>query len=120
MGHNVNYIGFLAFEKPLTDEQIDLIMTYHDTKDYFYALTANLKKQLYYDNTCEKIYPDTFYNVIKEFAIELKALGNDFTRSSYLVSCSEYGLDAEAIILTYKNGFFEEKPLLKLIKEYVS
>ena len=120
MGHNVNYIGFLAFEKPLTEEQRDLIIRYKDEKDYFYALTLDSIELLSYDTPCGKIYPDIFYNVIKEFAIELKALGNDFTKRSYLVSCSQYGLDDEAIILTYKNGFFEEKPLLELIKEYVS
>jgi hypothetical protein len=119
MGHSVYYIGFLEFEKPLTQEQRDLITTYQKIEDYFYALRLE-RNRLRYNTNCEKIYPDTFYNVIKEFVKELKALGNDFTRSSYLASCNEYGLDAEAIILTYKNGFFEEKPLLELIKEYVS
>ena len=122
MGHDVRYEGKLIFTQPLTQEQEDFIETFRMENQQFADVEyIVLKIGLYVNNDgIMRLKRDSFYCTIKKFVIEFKKLGNDFTTDSYLVSCSEYGLDDEAVILSYKTGEFVEKPVLELINEYLS
>lgn len=119
MGHDVTYIGKLTPTKELTKEEILIFenLKDHDDYDRLYALeyTGKCFKN---NNSCEKIYHDKFFNAIEMYISILKEGGNDIVDGSYLVSCSEYGINEESVMFLYKNGVFERKDLLEIIDEY--
>lgn len=122
MGHQVNYIGSLKLKESISKEQEEFfIQCTENYKEYdrLSALEFNKDKTalLYFD--CDKIYPDIFYNEIEKFITEFKKLGNDFTEGSYFISCSEYGLDSEAIIFYYSKNKFHREKLLKIAEDYI-
>ena len=121
MGHDVRYLGKLTPKKPLNEIEINLFNELQDEDNYdrLYALEYR-DNTFQVNNNYEKIYVDEFFEVVEKYIYKLKEGGNDLKEGSYLVSCSEYGMDDECAILLYKNGKFEEKSVLELIEEYVS
>jgi len=108
------YKGALIFTQPLTQEHKDFITEWKKLYNIFRITTDGVYIAIDYMSY------EPIYKLIKELVIGLKKLGNDFTTDSYLVSCSEYGLNHEAVVLSYKTGEFVEKPVLDLIDEYLS
>ena len=125
MGHDVSYIGSLKLKNPITQEQKNFLAACQDDDSglnrRLYCLKLNEEKNCFeFNKECEKCYYDSFYPSIINFITELKKLGNDIIDKSYMISCSEYGLDYEAVILVYNNGNFIQKQLLELASEYVA
>ena len=120
MGHDVRYTGKLTPKNPLNEDEIMLFQTLQDDDNYdrLYALEYE-KYYFVVNDSNEKIYPRYFYNSIEKYIDKLKEGGNDLVEGSYLISCSEYGIDDEAIIFIYKNGSFLRSSLEDIVKEYV-
>ena len=121
MGHDVKYYGKLTPKNPLNEEEIKLFKELKGRRDYDYLYALEYRNNGYFenDNSCEKVYSDSFYSVIEKYVNKLKEGGNDLIDGSYLVSCSEYGIDDEAIVLVYKNGAFIQKGITDLVREFV-
>ncbi len=119
MGHNVRYIGKLTPKIKLNDKEKEQFQELKDNDNYdrLYALRYN--GHYFQVSDDEKIYADDFFEVVERYISILKEGGNDIEDGSYLVSCSEYGIDDEAIILLYKDGEFRKKPVLDLVEKWI-
>ena len=123
MGHNVSYSGKLTPKNPLNEDEIKLFESLRDDGKYdrLYALEYQKDKGIFtVDDSNEKIYPDSFFDSIEKYVNKLKEGGNDIIDGSHLISCSEYGIDDEAMVLVYKNGSFARHELTTIVKEYLS
>ena len=119
MGHDVKYLGKLTPKVKLSDKEKELFEALKDDDSNYDRLDALEYNGNHFEvNNNEKIYPDQFFESIEKYISKLKEGGNDIKEGSYLVSCSEYGIDFEAIIFLYKNGEFKKKYLLEVIEEY--
>ena len=117
MGHDVKYYG----KNPLSDEEKALFEELQDDDDNYNRLYALEYKNGFFmvNDSNEKLYVDRLYSSIAKYVAKLKDGGNDLIDGSYLVSCSEYGLDNDAIILLYKNGSFIKRRVMLLVEEFV-
>jgi len=129
MQDTIRYSGKLIFAQPLTQEQEAYIRGYRKPNG------DSLFPDLLLDNTglwleVGQYYPNTyfidisetinkFYDDIKDFLIEFKKLGNDFTTNSYLISCNQYGLDDTSIMLSYKTGEWVKTPIFDLLYKLI-
>jgi hypothetical protein len=131
MGHDVKYYGKLTAKQPLNSQELELFKLLKKTEDYLYALnyelfvketehdTISITGHFTFNKDCEKIYPEPFYNAIEKYVKILKEGGNDLVDGSHLVSSSEYGIDEEAVLLLYTNGYFIKKKITELVSNYV-
>lgn len=121
MGHDVKYYGKLTPKNPLSDEEKALFEELQDDDDNYNRLYALEYKNGFFmvNDSNEKLYVDRLYSSIAKYVAKLKDGGNDLIDGSYLVSCSEYGLDNDAIILLYKNGSFIKRRVMLLVEEFV-
>ena len=121
MGHNIRYYGKLTVKNPLSDAEIALFKELQEDERNYKKLYSLQYKDGYfeYDQECEKIYPDQFYPAIEKYVKILKEGGNDLTENSHLVSSSEYGIDDEAVLLLYTEGYFIKKKITELVSNYV-
>jgi len=122
MAHDVKYAGKLTPVKPLSEDEIKLFKLFQDdSKNYDRLYALEYKNEGFMvDNSNEKIYPDDFFDSIEKYVLELKKGGNDLKDGSYLISCSEYGFDGEAMVLSYKNGAFDIEYLQSAIERYLT
>ena len=120
MGHDVRYYGKLTPKIKLTDKEKEQLQELQDDHNYdrLYALEYNGDN--FQVSNDEKIYVDEFYDVVERYIAKLKEGGNDIEDGGYFVSCSEYGIDDEAIILLYKDGEFRKKPVYDLVHAWVN
>ena len=118
MGHDVTYLGKLTPKTKLNDKEKKLLQDLQDDDNYdrLYALIYNGDN--FQVSNDEKIYVNEFFEVVERYISKLKEGGNDIEDGGYLVSCSEYGINDEAIILLYKDGEFRKKPVLDLVDEW--
>ena len=121
MGHDVKYYGKLTPKNPLSDEEKALFEKLRDDDDNYNRLYALEYKNGFFmvNDSNEKLYVDRLYSSIEKYVAKLKDGGNDLIDGSYLVSCSEYGIDDEAIVLVYKNGAFIQKGVGDLVREFI-
>ena len=120
MGHDVRYYGRLTPKNPLNEDEIKLFKEFQDHREYDYLYALEYKNGLFTVNDRnEKLYSDSLYSVIEKYVGKLKEEGNDLIDGSYLVSCSEDGINDEAIVLLYRNGTFIQKAITDLVKEFV-
>jgi hypothetical protein len=120
MGHNVRYYGKLTVKNPLSDAEIALLKKLRDyDRNYPDLYALEYKDGYFYYYGCEKILPTYFYQSIEKYIGGLKEGGNDLEEGSFLVSCSEYGIGDEAIILLYTNGAFIQKPITELVEDFI-
>jgi hypothetical protein len=122
MGHNVSYLGKLTPKNSLNEGEqklFELLRDDNENYDRLYALEYQ-DGSFTVDDSNEKIYPDNLFDSIEKYVNELKKGGNDIVEGGYLISCSEYGIDSEAMVLVYKNGSFERHYLTTIVKEYLS
>lgn len=121
MGHDVRYLGKLTPKNPLNNDEIALLKELQDHRDFDYLYALEYRNDFFIVNDRnEKLYPDGVYEAIEKYVTKLKEGGNDLVDGSYLISCSEYGIDDEAIIFSYKNGRFTQKLIIDLVKEYLA
>ena len=122
MGHDVKYYGKLTPKNPLSDEEKALFEKLRDDDDNYNRLYALEYKNGFFmvNDSNEKLYVDRLYSSIEKYVAKLKDGGNDLIDGSYLVSCSEYGIDDEAIVLVYKNGAFIQKGVGDLVREFIN
>ena len=121
MGHDVKYYGKLTPKNPLSDEEKALFKKLQDDNDNYNRLYAleYIKDFFIVNDSNEKLYANRLYSSIEKYVAKLKDGGNDLIDGSYLVSCSEYGIDDEAIVLVYKNGAFIQKGVGDLVREFI-
>jgi hypothetical protein len=120
MGHNIRYYGKLTVKNPLTNVEIALFKELQNDNRNYNRLYALKYKDGYFEfEGGEKIYPDQFYPAIEKYVKILKEGGNDLTENSHLVSSSEYGIDDEAVLLLYTEGYFIKKKITELVSNYV-
>jgi hypothetical protein len=121
MGHNVRYSGRLTPKNPLSDQEKAFFKELQDDDDNYDLLYALEYKNGFFkvNDENEKIYVDRFYSCIEKYVAKLKEGGNDLIDGSYLLSCSEYGIDDEAIILLYKKGDFIQKGIVDLVEQFI-
>lgn len=121
MGHDVKYLSKLTPKLKLNEKEIEQFKELQDDCVYnrLYALKYN-GENFQVDDSNGKLYPDKTFDAIEKYVLKLKEGGNDIKDGGCLVSCSEYGIDDEAIVLLYKNGEFKRKTVLDLIKEWTN
>jgi len=120
MGHNIRYYGKLTVKNHLTNAEIALFKELQNDDENYPRLYALKYKDGYFEfRYCEKVYPKRFYPAIEKYVKILKENGNDLKEGSHLVSSSEYGIDDEAVLLLYTNGYFIKKKITELVSNYI-